>query len=323
MDRKRGRENCKQQTPREETVQGKRGRFETGKRNKEEWQTIKKLNKNQEVRQTYCHSSTPTEHTHLSQSNFYTNPINQTQTQSSLTLMRLTNPSASRPASLPAPQRETAVTSLRGKWEIPQFAIAAAAAPLLRESFLVDAAGLHLAPWLKCSSTVALVFSNSHCWVGEDGSHVFMKTRRSFKLLSIQLLLTGWYRLLSWREKQERWRAASKRNSLEAHLKHGQCLKQWLPDSYCSKCSTFSCLVCFMSARGDISTVQTFCLWGTANENNLGLRVEDRNYNGLFVVEDKDCTKTQLRLNSDSCKDILIESNNEYTELGMGITGPL
>lgn len=90
-----------------------------------------------------------------------------------------------------------------------------------------------------------------------------------------------------------------------------------------SKCSTFSCLVCFMSARGDISTVQTFCLWGTANENNLGLRVEDRNYNGLFVVEDKDCTKTQLMLNSDSCKDILIESNNEYTELGMGITGPL
>lgn len=60
-----------------------------------------------------------------------------------------------------------------------------------------------------------------------------------------------------------------------------------------------------------------------ANENNLGLRVEDRNYNGLFVVEDKDCTKTQLMLNSDSCKDILIESNNEYTELGMGITGPL
>lgn len=54
------------QTPREETVQGKRGRFETGRRNKE-MADDNKINKNQEVRQTYCHSSAPTEHTRLSQ----------------------------------------------------------------------------------------------------------------------------------------------------------------------------------------------------------------------------------------------------------------
>ncbi len=57
-----------------------------------------------------------------------------------------------------------------------------------------------LVPRLKCSSTVVLVLSNSHCWLREEGSHTFMKTRRSLGLLSIQLLLTGWYRLLSWRK---------------------------------------------------------------------------------------------------------------------------
>lgn len=44
-----------------------------------------------------------------------------------------------------------------------------------------------LAPWLKFSSTVAFVFSKSHCWVGEDESHVFMKTRFSPGLQSTQL----------------------------------------------------------------------------------------------------------------------------------------
>lgn len=48
------------------------------------------------------------------------------------------------------------------------------------------------APRLKCSSTVALVLSNSHCWLAADGLQAFMKTRRSPALLSIQLLLTGW-----------------------------------------------------------------------------------------------------------------------------------
>lgn len=48
-----------------------------------------------------------------------------------------------------------------------------------------------LAPWLKCCSTVALVRSNTHCWLGEEGLHVFMKTRPSLGLLSMQLLLTG------------------------------------------------------------------------------------------------------------------------------------
>lgn len=71
---------------------GREGDLKWAKEIKRNGRRLKKLNKNQEVRQTYCHSSTPTKHTHLSQSSFYTNPINQTQTQSSLTLMRLTNP---------------------------------------------------------------------------------------------------------------------------------------------------------------------------------------------------------------------------------------
>lgn len=61
-----------------------------------------------------------------------------------------------------------------------------------------EASGPQLVLWLKCSSTVALVRSNTHCWLGDDGSQVFMKTRRSLGLLSMQLLLTGWYRLLSF-----------------------------------------------------------------------------------------------------------------------------
>lgn len=40
-------------------------------------------------------------------------------------------------------------------------------------------------------------------------------------------------------------------------------------------------------------------------------------------IKTGDCTRTQFMLNRDSCKDILVDSNNKYTELGMGITGPL
>lgn len=87
-----GERTANNKPPERKQCRGREGDLKRAKEIKEEWQTIKKLNKNQEVRQTYCHSSTPTEHTHLSPSNFYTNPINQTQTQSSLTLMRLTNP---------------------------------------------------------------------------------------------------------------------------------------------------------------------------------------------------------------------------------------
>lgn len=152
------------------------------------------------MRQTYCHSSTPTEHTHTSHKVTFTHSsINQSPPPSFLKLICWTNPpNMPHPASLPAPQTEAAVTSLLGKWGISQVTITAAASRLL-ESFLADAAGSQLAPRLKCSSTVPLVLSNSHCWVAEEGLHVFMKTRRSFGLLSIQLLLTGWYRLLSWR----------------------------------------------------------------------------------------------------------------------------
>ena len=50
---------------------------------------------------------------------------------------------------------------------------------------------------LNCSRTVALVCSNSHCWVGEEGRQAFMKTLRSLSLQSMQLPLTGWYRVLS------------------------------------------------------------------------------------------------------------------------------
>lgn len=53
---------------------------------------------------------------------------------------------------------------------------------------------------LNVSSTVVLVFSNTHCWLGTLGSHVFMNTFLSVGLLSIQLLLMWWYKLLSYRD---------------------------------------------------------------------------------------------------------------------------
>lgn len=52
---------------------------------------------------------------------------------------------------------------------------------------------------LNISKTVELVCSNSHCWVGEEGSQAFMKILWSLSLQSMQLLLTGWYRVLSLR----------------------------------------------------------------------------------------------------------------------------
>lgn len=64
-------------------------------------------------------------------------------------------------------------------------------------------------PWLKRSSTVALVLSNSHCWLRDAGSHVFMKTRLSLGLLSMQLLLTGWYKRLSCRKGRGKFRFPS------------------------------------------------------------------------------------------------------------------
>lgn len=76
--------------------------------------------------------------------------------------------------------------------------------------------GAQLGLRLKSSSTVALVFSNSHCWLGEAGSHTFMKTRRSPGLLSMQLLLMGWNRLLSW---------GGKRGDLETECETGSALK--------------------------------------------------------------------------------------------------
>lgn len=53
---------------------------------------------------------------------------------------------------------------------------------------------------LNVSRMVVLVFSNTHCWLGTLGSHVFMNTFLSVGLLSIQLLLMGWYKLLSYRD---------------------------------------------------------------------------------------------------------------------------
>lgn len=50
---------------------------------------------------------------------------------------------------------------------------------------------------LNFSKTVELVCSNSHCWVREEGSQVFMKIRWSLSLQSMQPPLTGWYRVLS------------------------------------------------------------------------------------------------------------------------------
>lgn len=50
---------------------------------------------------------------------------------------------------------------------------------------------------LNFSRTVELVCSNSHCWVGEEGLQMFMKILWSLSLQSMQLPLTGWYRLLS------------------------------------------------------------------------------------------------------------------------------
>lgn len=52
---------------------------------------------------------------------------------------------------------------------------------------------------LNFSNTVALVCSNSHCWVGEEGLQVFMKILWSLSLQSMQLPLMGWYRVLSLR----------------------------------------------------------------------------------------------------------------------------
>ena len=56
---------------------------------------------------------------------------------------------------------------------------------------------------LKRWSTVELVFSKCHCWLAEPESHVFMYTRFSAALLSTQLLLIGWYTLLSCKEEAE------------------------------------------------------------------------------------------------------------------------
>lgn len=52
---------------------------------------------------------------------------------------------------------------------------------------------------LNFSKTVELVCSNSHCWVGEEGLQVFMKILWSLSLQSMQLPLTGWYRVLSYK----------------------------------------------------------------------------------------------------------------------------
>lgn len=59
---------------------------------------------------------------------------------------------------------------------------------------------------LNISKTVELVCSNSHCWVGEEGSQAFMKILWSLSLQSMQLLLTGWYRVLSYKT----WRLSAR-----------------------------------------------------------------------------------------------------------------
>lgn len=113
-----------------------------------------------------------------------TNPSIKSETQSILQLRCLTNfphgiPSRLGSEHLPKRNRE------------PEFT---AAAPRLRQESLCLSLrmlpGPQLGPRLKCSSMVPLVLSNSHCWLGEEGSHVFMKTRRSLGLQSIQLMLT-------------------------------------------------------------------------------------------------------------------------------------
>lgn len=62
---------------------------------------------------------------------------------------------------------------------------------------------------LNFSKTVELVCSNSHCWVGEEGSQAFMKILWSLSLQSMQLLLTGWYSDLSCKTRRgsarQRW----------------------------------------------------------------------------------------------------------------------
>lgn len=62
---------------------------------------------------------------------------------------------------------------------------------------------------LNFSRTVELVCSNSHCWVGEEGLQVFMKILWSLSLQSMQLPLTGWYRVRSCKTQRssarQRW----------------------------------------------------------------------------------------------------------------------
>lgn len=58
---------------------------------------------------------------------------------------------------------------------------------------------------LNFSKTVELVCSNSHCWVGEEGLQVFMKILWSLSLQSMQLPLTGWYKV--WSCETGRWSA--------------------------------------------------------------------------------------------------------------------
>lgn len=52
---------------------------------------------------------------------------------------------------------------------------------------------------LNFSKTVALVCSKSHCCVREEGLQAFMKILWSLSLQSMQLPLTGWYSVLSYR----------------------------------------------------------------------------------------------------------------------------
>lgn len=60
-----------------------------------------------------------------------------------------------------------------------------------------------LAWWLNFSKTVILICSKIHCWVSDRGSHLAMKIFFSAGLQSMQLLLTGWNNVLSWRDQKE------------------------------------------------------------------------------------------------------------------------